>query len=84
MYALLFDPDTLAFLEKIDKGIAKRIWDKIQSTKENPLHYFERLTARGDYKLRIGDYRVIADIDNNVKTIEVTIIGHRKNIYKNL
>ena len=84
MYALIFDPNALASLEKLDKGIAKRIWDKIQSTKENPLHYFERLTARNDYKLRIGDYRVIADINSNLKTIEVTIIGHRKNIYKNL
>ena len=84
MYALIFDPNAFASLEKLDKGIAKRIWDKIQSTKENPLHYFERLTARNDYKLRIGDYRVIADINNNTKTIEVTIIGHRKNIYKNI
>jgi len=30
----------------------------------------------------VGDYRVIADINLKEKRIEVTKIGHRKNIYK--
>ena len=54
------------------------------STKDNPFHYFERLKGRKDYKLRIGDYRVIADIEESQNKIKVTVIGHRKNIYKNL
>ncbi len=45
---------------------------------------FERLTGRTDYKLRVGDYRAIADISQKNKTIQVTLIGHRKNIYRNL
>ena len=48
---------------------------------ENPFHYFERLKGRNDYKLRIGDYRVIADIDSNKKIINVTLAGHRKDVY---
>ena len=84
MYNIKFDPLTIEFLEKLDKNIAKRIWNKIMSTKENPKHYFERLAGRNEYKLRVGDYRVIADIDNNAELIEVILIGHRKNIYKNI
>ncbi len=84
MYEVIFDPEAIDFLEKIEKQLAKRIWDKIMSTKENPHHFFERLAERQDYKLRIGDYRVIADIDDNKKRIEITLIGHRKNIYKNI
>ena len=53
------------------------------STKENPHRFFERLTGRTDYKIRIGDYRVIADIDDKNKKIEITVIGHRKNVYQN-
>ncbi len=34
--------------------------------------------------MRIGDFRVIADIDSNLKRIQVTLIGHRKNIYKRI
>lgn len=84
MYEVIFDPEAIKFLEKSEKDLAKRIWDKIMLTKENPHHFFERLTGRKDYKLRIGDYRIIADIDDSRKRIEVTLIGHRKNIYKNL
>ncbi len=84
MYAVIFDPEAIEFLEKTEKQIAKRIWDKIMSTKENPHHFFEKLTEIPGYKIRIGDYRAIADIDENKKRIEITIIGHRKNIYKNL
>ena len=84
MYEVIFDPEALDFLEKSEKQLAKRIWDKIMSTKENPHHFFERLAGRRDYKLRIGDYRILADINDNDKKIEITLIGPRKNIYKNL
>lgn len=52
------------------------------STKSEPHHFFERLVGRNDYKLRIGDYRVIADINDSSKRIEITLIGHRKKVYK--
>jgi mRNA interferase RelE/StbE len=52
-------------------------------TKSEPHHFFERLVGRKDYKLRIGDYRVIADINDSSEGIEIALIGHRKKIYKN-
>tara|TARA_Y100000310_G_C20700019_1_gene828875 strand:- start:74 stop:322 length:249 start_codon:yes stop_codon:yes gene_type:complete len=82
MFSVNFDPLALKFLEKQEKQIAKRIWDKVQSTKENPYHYFEKLVGRLDFRLRVGDYRVLADIDQSSNTIQVTVIGHRKDIYK--
>lgn len=51
-------------------------------SKADPYRFFERLKGRKDYKLRVGDYRIIADINKTEKKIEVTLIGHRKNIYK--
>ncbi len=82
MYEIIFDPEAIEFLEKSEKQLAKRIWDKIMSAKENPYHFFERLIRIKGYKIRTGDYRAIADIDDNRKRIEITLIGHRKNIYK--
>ncbi len=82
MYEVVFDTKAIEFLEKAEKTVARRIWDKIMDTKENPHRFFERLTGRNDYKLRVGDYRVVADIDDEKKRIEVTFIGHRKKVYK--
>lgn len=84
MYEVVFDPESIEFLEKCEKITARRIWDKIMLAKENPHHFFERLAGRKDYKLRVGNYRVIADIDDSGKRIHVSLIGHRRNVYKNL
>ena len=82
MYIIKFDPEAVDFLSGLGHDIRKRIFDKVISTKEDPFRYFERMAGRTDYKLRIGDYRVIADISREDMTIEVTIIGHRKNVYR--
>jgi len=82
MYTVGYDEEALENLEKLEKKIRKRIFEKISSTKENPFHYFERLTGRNDYKLRVGDYRVIADIDEKTCKISILFVDHRKNVYK--
>ena len=81
MYELEFDEQAIDFLNKLPKLIGKRIFEKIRTTKPNPFHYFDRLEGKKEYKLRIGDYRVIADISRAKKVIEIIIIGHRKKIY---
>ena len=35
------------------------------------------------YKLRIGDYRVIIDLEKDKLIVLIIKIGHRKNVYKN-
>ncbi len=84
MYEIIFDEEAIEFLEKLNQNISKRIFNKIISTKENPHHYFIRLTERKVYKLRVGEYRVFADIDDAKKKINITLIGHRKNVYKKI
>jgi mRNA interferase RelE/StbE len=82
MFKLVFDELAIQFLEKQPKEVRQRIFNKLVQTKENPLRFFERLAGRKDYKLRVGDYRVLADIDSGAQTIYITVVGHRKNIYK--
>ncbi len=84
MYAVIFDSEAISFLEKAETDLSKRIWNKIMITKENPHRFFERLSGRKDYKLRVGDYRAIADIDDKNQKMEVTLIDHRSRIYKRL
>jgi len=76
---VVFDPASIDFLNRLEKQIKERIYNKIMAASENPYHFFERLAERSEYKLRIGDYRVIADI--NSERIEVVLIGHRKDVY---
>jgi mRNA interferase RelE/StbE len=60
----------------------KRIGTTLLLFKENPLQYAERLTdpELGGYRFRIGDYRIIFDVEGN--DIIVLRASHRKEIYK--
>ena len=81
-YEVIFDEDAIEFLNKLPKELKERIFNKIISAKENPFHFFERLTAKIEYKLRVGDYRVIAEIDQTAQKITIVLVGHRKNVYQ--
>ena len=83
MYELKWDKKALDFLSKLEKDIKERIWDKIQACKIEPFRYLEHLEEIEGFKLRVGDYRVILDVDNKTNTITINKIGHRKNIYEN-
>jgi len=81
MYELIFAKRAVEEFNKLEKNIKERIWNKLQLCKENPLRFFEKLKEIGGFKLRIGDYRALADIDSNSKKIIINKIGHRRNIY---
>ena len=42
----------------------------------------KKLKGRSGYRIRKGDYRIIYDISDDVLTIEVVAIGHRRQIYE--
>ncbi len=55
---------------------------KLKEFTDEPLKYARKLTNPkiGTYRFRIGEYRVIYDIDDN--KIVILRIGHRKSIYR--
>ena len=80
-YELRFDIEALKQIEKLPFDIRKRIFKKLQTTKASPHAFFDKLTKRPEYKLRVGKYRVIADIDDAAILILIVHVGHRRNIY---
>ena len=82
MYKLIFSKLAIKQLSKLEKNIKERIWEKLQLCKENPFRFLEHLEQIKGFKLRVGDYRLIIDVDNNREIIEVLKLGHRKNIYE--
>lgn len=81
-YDITWDTKAQDFLRKIHKPDAKRIIKKVNSITDDPRHYLEMLVDIMCYKLRVGDYRVLIDLDENKKLISVVLIGYRKDIYQ--
>ena len=83
MYQIIFEKEALHFINTLEKEIKERIWNKLQQCKLNPFHYLEHLEEIDGFKLRIGDYRVIVDVDRINQILYILNVGHRKNIYEN-
>jgi mRNA interferase RelE/StbE len=81
-YRLVYTQKAVRDIDRLDAGVKKRISTTLLRFKDNPLQHAERLTnpELGGYRFRIGDYRVIFDIEGN--DIVVLRAGHRKEIYK--
>ncbi len=82
MYDITYSHSSLKFLKKLPKEKQKHILSVIERARIRPEAHFERLVGERTYKLRAGEYRVIADILHESLHILVIKIGHRKNIYK--
>ncbi len=80
MYNIEWKEHALQNIEKLDGFIARRIVRKIEELTEDPFSKdIKRLKGIKDFRLRVGDYRVIFSIERNI--IRIIKIGHRKNIY---
>ncbi len=84
MYTYEFKDQAVSDLKKLPKTVQKRIIKKLDFyiSYPNPLSFADHLInfEIGEYRFRIGDYRVIFDVDD-VRILILTI-GHRKEIYK--
>ncbi|WP_197088023.1 type II toxin-antitoxin system RelE family toxin [Crocosphaera watsonii WH 8501] len=60
--------------------------NKLERLKIDPYPADAKQLKNGDGRLRIriGDYRIIYQVENNILVIVVIKIGHRSKIYKNL
>jgi mRNA interferase RelE/StbE len=82
MFKVVITHNALKDINNLTQDVKKRIASKIKEYSNDPIYYSRKLTDPkiGSYRFRIGDYRVIFDIED--ETIIVLRVGHRKNIYK--
>lgn len=83
-----FDPRALIELENLEQQVQIRIIKFIKQRIESNKDYKNvGMLLKGDlsglWKYRIGDYRLVCQIDQKKSQVLVVSVGHRKNIYKN-
>lgn len=83
-YRLVYTRRALRDIDGLDDLTKKRIGKALARYEGDPFKHAERMTdARlGTYRFRIGDYRVIFDVEG--EDIVVLRVGHRRELYKRL
>jgi len=80
-YEILFTDKAKKQLVKLEKNDQERIIKSLERIRIRPEAHITKLVGDIGYKLRVGDYRVILDIEEKKLIILVLMIGRRKNIY---
>ena len=68
-------------LSKLSKPLVLRIKNKVIAILPNPHPFLEKLVKIKAYKLRVGDYRLFIDIDEEKKELYILTVRHRKHAY---
>ena len=82
MFNIFFTNEAKKFLKKLNKEDKTRIISALERSRVRPHAHVIKLISSPYFRLRIGKYRAILDINNGKLTIIVIEIGHRKKIYK--
>ncbi len=80
-YEIIFSDKALKQLKKMERSVQERVVAVLERIRTRPEAYLVKLVGDPGYKLRVGDYRVIVDIDVKELRILVLKVGHRKSIY---
>ena len=70
-------------LNNLPSNDLKKIIQRIQNLADNPRpHDCKKLTGEEKYRIRSGDYRILYFIEDDIITIYVVKVGHRRDVYR--
>ena len=69
-------------MDRLPVTVHARLSNRILSLEENPRSRgVKKLSGREEYRLRVGDYRILYVIDHGNYTVTIVAIGHRREVY---
>lgn len=80
-YEVVFSNKALRQLKSLERSVQGRIIAALERIRLRPESYVTKMVGDPGYRLRVGDYRVIIDIDRGKLVVLVLLVGHRKNVY---
>jgi len=80
-FEIIWSDSAIRQLRKLDRSVARRIFEKVGELEETPHRFVQKLVNSPYYRLRVGDYRVILDIQRDVLRILVLKVGPRESAY---
>ncbi len=81
-YYIEFSLRAVKDLKRLEKNIQENIISVLERIIVRPHDFVKRLVGSKYFMLKVSQYRIIIDIQNEKLQIIIITIGHRKNIYK--
>ncbi|WP_111629137.1 type II toxin-antitoxin system RelE family toxin [Larkinella arboricola] len=82
MYQLQISNRVTKALEKLPDEVYIRLREAIKALADNPRPSgCKKLKGRKGYRIRVGDYRVVYEINDGILVVLIIDVGHRREIY---
>ena len=79
-FEITWHPKAAKYVDKLPKHLSVRILNKLDEVVLNPFRYLEHYEGEG-YKLRIGEYRALVDVDFHNSILKIRVFDKRERVY---
>ncbi len=85
-YTVEFRPTARKAIDRLDKAVFRRIMLRIDALAASPRPSRCVKLAGHDslYRIRVGDWRIVYEVDDSRSILTVTIVAHRRESYRGL
>ncbi|MDI6791605.1 MAG: type II toxin-antitoxin system RelE/ParE family toxin [bacterium] len=82
MYRIRYEARVRKELDSIPDRDYQRIEEAIATLKVEPRLFGIKKIGPADWRIRIGNYRVLYEIDDKTKVVTIYRVKHRKDVYR--
>jgi len=84
MYEIIFSKKAAKFISSLPEGYKNKIKETVSVLKENPYGYpYKKIRGETNvYRIRVGEYRILYEIDKNDNLIIILKVDKRERVYE--
>ena len=85
-YNISLKPSVKKDLQPLPKSIVARVIEQIEALKNTPIprQALKLSTAERLYRIRVGDYRIVYEVDTKSRQVLIHYVRHRREVYRSL
>ena len=82
-YTVILKPKAEKELDRLPADLHRRITEKLLALEQQPRPLgVQKLRGNEQYRIRVGDYRILYTIDDGRQWVEIIAIGNRRDVYR--
>jgi len=83
-YNIVFKPSVEKDLRPLPKSVVARVMEHIEGLRTKPLprQAVKLSGAERLYRIRVGDYRIVYEVDTQARRVTIHYVRHRREVYR--
>jgi mRNA interferase RelE/StbE len=84
MYQVLVERSAEKDLRRFSPDVRSRVADALRTLAKNPRPVGSRKLSgsKNDWRIRVGDYRIIYEIADEMRIVRINRVRHRREVYR--